>query len=162
MSGENRKILIIDDHALIRDGVKKAIANIGFTEIFEAASRSEAFAQIAHKNPDVIIVDINLPDGHGLEIVQWARKNSPTIAIIVLTLSQDARIITAAASAGFAYGLAAIGPGIGIGYLVGKSVEAMARQPEAAGMVRTTMFLGIAFTEALALIGFVVFILIGL
>ena len=67
-----------------------------------------------------------------------------------------------ASSAGFAYGLAAIGPGIGIGYLVGKSVEAMARQPEAAGMVRTTMFLGIAFTEALALIGFVVFILIGL
>ena len=68
----------------------------------------------------------------------------------------------AAIGAGFAYGLAAIGPGIGIGYLVGKSVEAMARQPEAAGMVRTTMFLGIAFTEALALIGFVVFILIGL
>ena len=65
-------------------------------------------------------------------------------------------------SAGFAYGLAAIGPGIGIGYLVGQAVQAMARQPEAAGMVRTTMFLGIAFTEALALIGFVVFILIGL
>ena len=59
-----------------------------------------------------------------------------------------------------AVGLAAIGPAIGIGYLVGKSVEAMARQPEAAGMVRTTMFLGIAFTEALALIGFVVFILL--
>jgi len=50
---------------------------------------------------------------------------------------------------------AAIGPGIGIGFLVGKSVEAMARQPEAAGMVRTTMFLGIAFVEALALFGFV-------
>ena len=67
-----------------------------------------------------------------------------------------------AISAGFAYGLAAIGPGIGIGYLVGQSVQAMARQPEAAGMVRTTMFLGVAFTEALALIGFVVFILLGL
>jgi F-type H+-transporting ATPase subunit c len=74
----------------------------------------------------------------------------------------DLKAQAAASSAGFAYGLAAIGPGIGIGYLVGKSVEAMARQPEAAGMVRTTMFLGIAFTEALALIGFVVFILIGL
>ncbi|WP_420451061.1 ATP synthase F0 subunit C [Ilumatobacter sp.] len=72
----------------------------------------------------------------------------------------DEKNIQAAASAGYAYGLAAIGPGIGIGYLVGKSVEAMARQPEAAGMVRTTMFLGIAFTEALALIGFVVFILL--
>jgi len=72
----------------------------------------------------------------------------------------EAKNIAAATNAGLAYGLAAIGPGIGIGYLVGKSVEAMARQPEAAGMVRTTMFLGIAFTEALALIGFVVFILV--
>lgn len=61
--------------------------------------------------------------------------------------------------AALTYGLGAIGPGIGIGYLVGQSVQAMARQPEAAGMVRTTMFLGIAFTEALALIGFVVFFL---
>jgi F-type H+-transporting ATPase subunit c len=76
--------------------------------------------------------------------------------------ADEEKAASAAIGAGFAYGIAAIGPGIGIGYLVGKSVEAMARQPEAAGMVRTTMFLGIAFTEALALIGFVVFILIGL
>ncbi|CAN5664375.1 ATP synthase F0 subunit C [soil metagenome] len=56
---------------------------------------------------------------------------------------------------GLVFGLGAIGPGIGIGYLVGKAIESMARQPEAAGMVRTTMFLGIAFVEALALFGFV-------
>ncbi len=53
------------------------------------------------------------------------------------------------------YGLAAIGPGIGIGIIVGNSIQAMARQPEMSGVVRTTMFLGIAFAEALALIGFV-------
>jgi F-type H+-transporting ATPase subunit c len=53
------------------------------------------------------------------------------------------------------YGLAAIGPGIGIGLIVGQAIQAMARQPEMAGTVRTTMFLGIAFAEALALIGFV-------
>ena len=75
--------------------------------------------------------------------------------------ADDPKKANAAIGAGFAYGLAAIGPGIGIGYVVGKAIEAMARQPEAAGMVRTTMFLGIAFTEALALIGFVVFILLG-
>jgi len=75
--------------------------------------------------------------------------------------SSFSKVATAgASSAGYAYGLAAIGPGIGIGYLVGQAVSAMARQPESAGMVRTTMFLGIAFTEALALIGFVVFILL--
>jgi len=62
--------------------------------------------------------------------------------------------------AGIVYGCAAIGPGVGIGIVVGNAITAMARQPETAGMVRTTMFLGIAFTEALALIGFVVFILL--
>ena len=53
------------------------------------------------------------------------------------------------------YGLAAIGPGIGGGSVVGKASEGRVRQPEMAGQVRTTMFLGIAFTEALALIGLV-------
>ena len=55
-----------------------------------------------------------------------------------------------------AYGLAAIGPGVGIGLIFGHGVEAMARQPEAAGMIRANMYIGFALTEALALIGFVV------
>ena len=59
------------------------------------------------------------------------------------------------------YGLAAIGPGIGIGIVGGKAVEAMARQPEMAGRLQTTMFIAIAFTEALALLGFVLTFLLG-
>ena len=54
-----------------------------------------------------------------------------------------------------AYGLAAIGPGIGIGLIFGHGVEAMARQPEAAGLIRANQILGFAFCEALALIGLV-------
>ena len=84
-----------------------------------------------------------------------------SIALHVLAAATDAGV-TGKLDAGLAkvgYGLAAIGPGIGIGYLVGQSVQAMARQPEMAGQVRTTMFLGIAFAEALALIGFVLFFL---
>lgn len=53
------------------------------------------------------------------------------------------------------YGVGAIGPGIGLGILIGKALEGIARQPEAAQMVRTTMFIGLAFVEALALFGFV-------
>lgn len=53
------------------------------------------------------------------------------------------------------YGLAAIGPGIGIGYVFGNGVQAMARQPEAVGLIRQNMILGFAFCEALALIGIV-------
>ena len=75
-------------------------------------------------------------------------------------LAQEATGITGSLNV-VGYGLAAIGPGIGIGIVAGNAVQAMARQPEAAGMVRTNMFLGIAFTEALALIGFVLFFLGG-
>ncbi len=57
--------------------------------------------------------------------------------------------------AGLAFGLGAIGPGLGIGMIAGKAIEGMARQPEMAGRLQTTMFLGIAFTEAIALLGFV-------
>ena len=63
--------------------------------------------------------------------------------------------------AGIVYGGAAIGPGIGIGIVVGNAITAMSRQPEAAGVARTTMFLGIAFTEALALFGFVLAFIIS-
>lgn len=51
------------------------------------------------------------------------------------------------------YGLAAIGPGIGIGIIFGQGVQAIARQPEAYGLIRQNMILGFVFTEALALIG---------
>ena len=53
------------------------------------------------------------------------------------------------------YGLATLGPGIGLGILIGKTVEAMARQPEVAGQLRTTMFIGVAFVEVLALLGLI-------
>jgi F-type H+-transporting ATPase subunit c len=78
-----------------------------------------------------------------------------SVLTAVLLAEVTGSIAKGLAAAG--YGLAAIGPGIGIGLLVGNAVQAMARQPEAAGMVRTTMFLGIAFAEALALFGFVLF-----
>jgi F-type H+-transporting ATPase subunit c len=54
------------------------------------------------------------------------------------------------------YGFAAIGPGIGIGLVFGHAIDAMARQPEAGGQIRTYMWIGFALTEALALIGIAV------
>jgi len=74
-------------------------------------------------------------------------------AIIFLAAISQNELKSGLGSVG--YGLAAIGPGVGIGLVVGNAIQAMARQPETAGVTRTTMFLGIAFAEALALIGFV-------
>ncbi|MCZ9346712.1 ATP synthase F0 subunit C [Streptomyces sp. TRM76130] len=57
--------------------------------------------------------------------------------------------------ASIGYGIAALGPGIGVGIIFGKGTEAIARQPEAAGLIRANQILGFAFCEALALIGLV-------
>lgn len=73
----------------------------------------------------------------------------------VAYLAQEASTLSGEGFGAIGYGLAAIGPGIGVGIVVGKAIEGIARQPELAGQIRTNMFLGIAFTEALALIGLV-------
>ena len=93
-------MLVIDDHPLVRDGVKKSLTSAGFNCVGEAGSLKEAIAMIALHNPDVITVDVNLPDGNGLEIIHWARENSPTIAIVVLTLDDDLDLVSAASQSG--------------------------------------------------------------
>ena len=93
-------ILIIDDHPLVRDGIKRSLSAAGFNCVGEAGSLKEAIAMIALLNPDVITVDLNLPDGNGLEIISWARKNSDSIAIIVLSLDDGLDLVVAAAQAG--------------------------------------------------------------
>ena len=80
-------VLIIDDHESVRAGVKVALARAGHICVGEAATIAEARAQIAHTNPQVIVVDLSLPDGNGLEIVTWARSLSQRIGIVVLTLN---------------------------------------------------------------------------
>ena len=62
--------------------------------------------------------------------------------------------------AGISIGIAALGTGIGMGQLVSGAISAMARQPEEAGNIRTTMFIGLAFIEALALYALVISFLV--
>ena len=64
-------------------------------------------------------------------------------------------------AAGLAMGLGAVGPGIGIGLLGGKAMEALGRNPEAAAPIQTNMILAIAFAEAIGIYALVVAILIG-
>ncbi len=70
---------------------------------------------------------------------------------------QGLRLIAAA----LAIGLGAIGPGIGIGIVASGALQAIGRNPEMSGSLTTTMFIGIAFTEALAIFGLVISFMIG-
>ena len=94
------KIVIVDDHAVVRHGLQLAIQSHGHNVVAVAASIKEAQAFLAQTNPDAIVVDINLPDGSGFDLVSWARKVSPSIAIVVLTLNDGADYVRAAKRAG--------------------------------------------------------------
>ena len=94
------RVVIIDDHAVVREGLKAALNARGYEVCAEAASQAEARAQIAHVNPDVIVVDLNLPDGTGFDVISWARGISKTIGIVVLTLNDTDSHLIAAMNAG--------------------------------------------------------------
>ena len=94
------KVLIVDDHAVVRYGLKSALQSHGYVLVAEAGSINEAQAFMAQTNPDAIIVDINLPDGSGFDLVAWARRVSPKIAIVILTLNDGKDYVRAAKSAG--------------------------------------------------------------
>jgi len=80
------------------------------------------------------------------------------VVLPLLELSDDALRFFGAA---FAIGIGAIGPGLAIGNLVGKAMEALGRNPEAQPVIQTNMILGIAFAEAIAIYALVVAIMIG-
>jgi F-type H+-transporting ATPase subunit c len=82
------------------------------------------------------------------------------LAAFAMVLAQAAENVGVPIGKGLVYGLAAIGPGIGIGIIFGKAIEAVARQPEARGQVQQLMFIGFALAEALALFGFVLFFIL--
>jgi DNA-binding NarL/FixJ family response regulator len=98
------RVVIIDDHAVVREGLKRALENHSLTVVAEAATLAEARAQIAHTNPDVIVVDLNLPDGSGFDLISWARGISKTVGIVVLTLNDtDAHVVAAMSGGASAY-----------------------------------------------------------
>ena len=81
-------------------------------------------------------------------------------ALVVLAQEAASTIDVTPIGKGLVYGLAAIGPGIGVGIIFGKAIEAVARQPEAQGLVTPLMYVGFALAEALALLGFVLFFIL--
>lgn len=95
------KILVVDDHVLVREGLRRALSqNENLKIVGEAASKREAFAQIPHHKPEVIVVDLHLPDGSGLEVIAWARALSQQMGIVALTFSNQPEHILACMQSG--------------------------------------------------------------
>jgi DNA-binding NarL/FixJ family response regulator len=95
----NRRVLIVDDHPIVRAGLEQALIKANFIICSVAASKNEAIAQIARTNPNLILLDLNLPDGSGFEIANWARGISDEIGIVILTLNDAPELLLTALSA---------------------------------------------------------------
>jgi len=92
--------LIVDDHALIRDGIDRALKDSEFKVIAEAASLMEAIAQVKKWQPRMILLDLQLPDGSGLDLVKSARSLDPSTAILILTVGESYEELSRAKSEG--------------------------------------------------------------
>jgi DNA-binding NarL/FixJ family response regulator len=82
-----KKVLLVDDHDLIRQGLRRAFERAeDFTVVAEASSVAEGLAVAAQHKPDVVLMDIRLPDGSGLDAVKKLRAANPQMGIVVLTM----------------------------------------------------------------------------
>lgn len=102
MSANNheKKLLIVEDHPIVRQGLIKALEAHGYTQIFEAATCAEGRGQIAKVNPDILVTDLHLPDGISFEMISWARKIKSELAIVILTIESNPNFLIAAAESG--------------------------------------------------------------
>ncbi len=94
-------VLLVDDHDLIRQGLRRAFdRHPDFTVVAEASSVAVALKHAADKVPDVVVCDIRLPDGSGLEAVRTLRSQRPEVGLVVLTMYAGDEHLFAALEAG--------------------------------------------------------------
>lgn len=87
MTSDLTTVVLIDDHGLIREGLRRAFERDGgFAVVGEGSTCASALELLTEHQPKVLITDVRLPDGSGLDIVRTARKVSATLGIVVLTM----------------------------------------------------------------------------
>jgi DNA-binding NarL/FixJ family response regulator len=94
------KILIVDDHPIVRAGLRRLLAADGGHELREAADGKEALGIAKEYRPDLVILDLNLPGVGGLELIKRLRIEDPDARILVLSMHDDAIFAMRALQAG--------------------------------------------------------------
>jgi two-component system, NarL family, invasion response regulator UvrY len=96
------KILIVDDHPIVRAGLRRLLAAAPRIDICEAAGGREALKALREHQPALVILDLNLPDIGGLEVLTRLRAFSPQVRVLVLSMHDDETHVTRALRAGAA------------------------------------------------------------
>ena len=94
------KVLLVDDHALIRSGVAAALAQKNFEVLAEASSVSQGLAMLNTHKPEITLIDINLGSGSGIDLIKQAKKDGTSSKFVVLTMHDDNQTLELAKAAG--------------------------------------------------------------
>jgi two-component system, NarL family, invasion response regulator UvrY len=94
------KVLIVDDHVTVREGVRRLLAPFPEIVVYDAASAPEAIAAFRNNRPDVVLVDLNLPDSSGLELLRRLRQEHKAVNVLIFTMHAEPLYVSRALSAG--------------------------------------------------------------
>ena len=101
LEAEAIRVLVVDDHAGFREGLRALFGTIvGIDLVGEASSGREAVSRCAELQPEVVLMDLNLPDIDGIEATRRIVASSPHIAVVALTMLDDHDLVFAALRAG--------------------------------------------------------------
>lgn len=94
------KVLVVDDHAVVRDGLRRLLATLSDVEIFEAASGREALSIVQRQQPDLVLLDLHLPGIGGIELLRRLIGTSPHLRILVFSMHAEKMYAARALQAG--------------------------------------------------------------
>ena len=95
------RVAVVEDHPIYRDGLLQAVADTPDLELVgTAASVAEAHALLDPSGPDVVLLDLGLPDGSGLDVLSTMRARGSEAAVVVLTMNDDPELVLSATRAG--------------------------------------------------------------
>jgi two-component system, NarL family, invasion response regulator UvrY len=96
------KVLLVDDHPVVRAGLHRLLAAEPEVEVLEAAGGREALHILKERRPNIVILDLNLPGISGLEVIARLKTADPAVQILVLSMHDDYIHVTRALQAGVA------------------------------------------------------------
>ena len=95
------KVMIADDHNLMREGIKQLLELDGSIEVIaEAGDGIDCLKKLSQHNPDILLLDINMPEKNGIEVLKALRENNSTIKVLMLTLHNEVEYLMKAVDYG--------------------------------------------------------------
>ncbi|HLA16202.1 MAG TPA: response regulator transcription factor [Candidatus Limnocylindrales bacterium] len=95
------RVLVVDDHEVVREGLVALLdRRPAFTVVAQAGTAAEALAEAHRYEPDLVVMDVRLPDGSGIEVCREIRSEMPTVRVVMLTSYPDEEAVLSAIVAG--------------------------------------------------------------